>query len=214
MAAALKDIRAVNNLLPGLYPGWKVTQDFTSDMLWIEGPQGYVARIPRKALDDAGCGLDGVLEFILQKDARIKREASLQVPLYEQVRRKVERELEAEMCAKGGSATPVAPAVMAAREDYLRYMDLRREAQVQMQLPVATREQTREGMLKVAELAGMSRGEIEVMLYPPIGASAGVEMEPADFQDLPDKVSEQGRFNKPRAPVHKPWNGVREVDLD
>lgn len=184
--ATLIACKRCNELLPGLYPGWKVTQDFTCDMLWIEGPQGYEARIPRTALEDLGCGLDGVMEFILQKDARLKREASLQVSLQEQVRRQVEREQqqeqlqqqEAQMCAKGYDAAPVDPAKMAAREDYLRYLALARA------------------------VSATEPAEVEV-----------------EFQDLPDKVPEQGRlYNKARAAAaaepHKPWNGVREVDLD
>lgn len=162
-----------NELLPGLYPGWRVMQDFTCDMLWIEGPQGYVAQIPRTALEDYGCGLDGVMEFILQKDARLKREASLQASLQEQVRRQVEREQQQEalMCAKGYDAAPVDPAKMAAREDYLRYLALARA--------VSTAE------------------------------PAGVEVEGEGGFRLQIEQARQAR-----KPVHQPWNGVREVDLD
>lgn len=198
MATARKNIGDM--LVPGLYPGWRMTPDFTTDTFWIEGPQGYVARISRLALEECGGGLDGVLEFILQKDARIKREASLQVPLYEQARKLVELEvgreleqkrLEAQMCATKG-ATPVA--TMAAREDYLKYLS---------QVPP-----TRESIRKIGELAGMSPTEVEKVMYQPAGVAA-----------MGQQKAEQGRLNKARADTirempHKPWNGVREVDLD
>jgi hypothetical protein len=196
MASALKDIS--DALVPGLYPGWRFTPDYTTDTVWIEGPQGYVSRISRKQLEDSGAGLDGVLEFILHKDARMKREAALQVPLYEQMRKQAEtateQALEAEyreMCAKGYGATSVDPTTMLLNQEYQGFVGVR------------------ENILRTAEALGIPRAEMEKMLYQPDeGTRALRAQQRAVLQEL-----NMGQ-DTTEVPVHKPWNGVREVDLD